>query len=88
LRARESLDAASPDTKFVFAEASIDQMSVAQREIVPVRENPELREWKQARKSHLKNPWRQLSLMGHCVLALPPSRYRIGKRELGLASVG
>ena len=54
LRARESFDAASPDTKFVFAEASIDQMSAAQRKIVPLQENPELREWKQARKNYLK----------------------------------
>jgi hypothetical protein len=54
LRARESFDAASPGTKFVFAEASIDQMSVAQREIVPLQESPELREWKQARKNYLK----------------------------------
>jgi len=38
LRARESFDAASPDTKFVFAEASIDQMSAAQRKIVPPQE--------------------------------------------------
>jgi hypothetical protein len=44
LRARESFDAASPDTKFVFAEASIDQMSAAQRKIVPLQENPELQE--------------------------------------------
>jgi len=35
-------------------------MSVAQREIVPLQENPELREWKQARKSHFKIPWRQV----------------------------
>jgi len=29
-------------------------------EIAPLQENPELREWKQARKSHFKIPWRQV----------------------------
>ena len=48
-------------------------MSVAQREIVPLRENPELREWKQARKTTLKFPGVKLSQMAvtvfwHCRL--------------------
>ncbi len=63
LRATERLDPVPPGTKSAFAETSVDQSSVAQREIGSPHIDHELREWKHARKQRSKIPWRQLSLM-------------------------
>jgi hypothetical protein len=63
LRATEQFDAVPPSTKSVFAEASVDQSSVAKREIDPPHIDHDLQEWKQARKQHSKIPWRQLAVM-------------------------
>ena len=61
LRARESFDAGFAWHEICICRSFIDQTSVAQREIVPLQENPELRET--GAQELLKNPWRQLSLM-------------------------
>jgi hypothetical protein len=78
LRATEKLDPVSPGTKSVFAEVSVGQPSLVQRELVSPHVDDDLREWKQARKQRSKLPWRQLSLMaslcfGIASLVLPDS---------------
>jgi hypothetical protein len=63
LRVRETIDAGQPSKKPVFAELSVDRLSMPQPQITSPHVDHELGEWKQARKQCYKIPWRQLSLM-------------------------
>lgn len=77
-RAAQPVEPAPPVAPSVAAENPIDQFAAVRKDLAIALDDPELREWRQARQQHSRMPWRQLFLMaslcfGIASLVLPDS---------------